>query len=140
MSDFAAGLKGGSGRKLPSIVAGERGEGIPLSYAQQRLWFLALMGGVSEAYHMPMALRLEGELDRGALRGALDRIVKRHEALRTRFVVVEGEPEQRIAAEETASFQLEECELSRESDDDADEGLKRLIAEEGGAICTAPML
>ena len=54
-----------------------------MSFAQQRLWFLAQMEGGSEAYHIPLRLRLRGELDAGALRRALDRIVARHEALRT---------------------------------------------------------
>ena len=58
-----------------------------LSFAQQRLWFLAQMGGVSEAYHMPFGLRLKGGVDRGALRRALDRVIERHEVLRTTFVL-----------------------------------------------------
>ena len=70
-------------------AGGERKRGrVPLSYAQQRLWFLAQMEGVSEAYHIPLGLRLQGKLDRGALRRALDRIVERHEALRTMFAFV----------------------------------------------------
>jgi hypothetical protein len=48
---------------------------LPLSPAQQRLWFLAQMDGVSEAYHLPMRLRLSGELDSSALKRALERIV-----------------------------------------------------------------
>jgi amino acid adenylation domain-containing protein len=63
------------------------------SFAQQRLWFLAqLGGGAAEAYHMPLALRLDGPLDRAAVARALDALVARHEALRTRFTAVAGEP------------------------------------------------
>src|SRR5262249_39944738 len=51
---------------------------LPLSYAQQRLWFLAQMEGGSQAYHIPIGLRLTGELDRRALQRALDRILWRH--------------------------------------------------------------
>src|ERR1700728_4025276 len=82
---------------LPSITRSERGERVPLSFAQQRLWFLSQMEGVSEAYHMPLGWRLVGDLDRAALKRALDRIVWRHEALRTNFQAVDGEPVQRIA-------------------------------------------
>ena len=67
-----------------------------MSFAQQRLWFLAQMEGVSEAYHIPFGLCLNGALDRAALQQALDRMVVRHEALRTTFAFVEGEPVQRI--------------------------------------------
>ena len=70
----------------------------PLSFAQQRLWFLAQMEGVSEAYHIPFGLRLRGELDEEALRRALDRIVARHEGLRTTFVQSMEKPVQRIAS------------------------------------------
>src|ERR1700728_3261088 len=73
-------------------------ERLPLSFAQQRLWFLAQMEGVSEAYHIPFGLRLKGDLDRAALRRALNRMVVRHEALRTTFVLVDEEPGQRGAA------------------------------------------
>ncbi|MEV7320216.1 amino acid adenylation domain-containing protein [Streptomyces sp. NPDC093970] len=67
------------------------------SFSQQRLWFLAQMRGGSEAYHMPMAFDLRGPLDHGALTRALDRLVARHEALRTTLVAVAGEAFQRIA-------------------------------------------
>ncbi|KEF06839.1 hypothetical protein DF18_37480, partial [Streptomyces rimosus] len=61
---------------------------LELSYAQQRLWFLAQLRGAGEAYHMPQAFRLRGPLDRDALTRALDALVARHEVLRTRLVTV----------------------------------------------------
>ncbi|WP_330241205.1 amino acid adenylation domain-containing protein [Streptomyces sp. NBC_00525] len=71
---------------LPPIVPVPRAGGTaPMSFAQSRLWFLAKLDGVSEAYHIPLRLRLEGELDEDALRRALDTIVARHEVLRTTF-------------------------------------------------------
>ncbi|MGA0525062.1 condensation domain-containing protein, partial [Escherichia coli] len=75
----------------------DRSGPLPLSFAQQRLWFLAQMEGGREAYHIPVGLRLKGELDEDALRRSLDRIVARHEALRTRFAVQEGASVQRMA-------------------------------------------
>ena len=53
---------------------------LELSFAQQRLWFLSRLAGVSEAYHMPLAMALTGPLDRAALTRALDTLVARHEA------------------------------------------------------------
>ena len=96
---------------LPAIERMERGSGIPLSFAQQRLWFLAQMPGVSHAYHIPFGVKLKGELQIEALRWALDRIVERHEALRTCFVMVERNAEQRIAAVADSRFTLLEQDL-----------------------------
>jgi len=69
---------------------------VPLSYGQQRLWFLSQTESGSRAYHMPFGMELRGRLNVEALRRALDRIVERHEALRTTFEQVEGEPRQRV--------------------------------------------
>ena len=106
----------------------ERGENLPLSFAQQRLWFLGQMEGGSEAYHMPLRMRMRGALDAGALRRALDRIVARHEVLRTTFAVVKGEPVQRIQPVEQARFELREEDL-RERGETSEE-LARRIEEE----------
>jgi amino acid adenylation domain-containing protein len=115
---------------LPEIVPGERSGNLPLSYAQQRLWFLAQMEGVSEAYHIAAGLRLSGQLNQEALRFALDRIVQRHEALRTRFVVVDGEPAQQIDSAETG-FALVEQDL--EGEPSREEALASLAATEAAA-------
>jgi amino acid adenylation domain-containing protein len=73
------------------------GFGLPASYAQERLWFLEQLRPGTAAYNMPAALRLRGPLDVGALEQSLGEIVRRHEALRTTFVAVEGRPFQVIA-------------------------------------------
>ena len=72
------------------------GARLPLSYAQQRLWFLYQMEGAGAAYNIPLALRLEGELDVRALEQALSDVVERHEALRTVFPQEEGVPYQKV--------------------------------------------
>jgi hypothetical protein len=82
----------------------EHGGMAPLSYAQQRLWFLSQTEDGSRAYHMPFGVELRGRVDVGALCRALDRIVERHEALRTTFEQVEGEPRQRVR--EAEGFRL----------------------------------
>src|SRR5260370_5013588 len=74
----------------------QRPERLPLSYAQQRLWFLDRLGGSSAQYNIPQALRLRGELDQDALQRSLNTLVERHESLRTHFEEVDGEPLQEI--------------------------------------------
>ncbi|HEX5708618.1 MAG TPA: amino acid adenylation domain-containing protein, partial [Pyrinomonadaceae bacterium] len=69
---------------------------LPLSFAQQRLWFLEQLEPGSTTYHIPAAVRLTGALDVGALGRTLSEIVRRHEALRTVFKSVDGRPLQQI--------------------------------------------
>ncbi len=75
----------------------QRGEKLPLSYAQERLWFLDQFEPGSTSYNMPGAVRLTGELDVKLLERSLNEIIRRHEVLRTTFRTVDGEPEQIIA-------------------------------------------
>src|SRR5579864_4352276 len=130
LQDFASALAIAAHAELSAIPRAPRGERIPLSPAQQRLWFLAQMEGVSQAYHIPMGLQLKGGLDRAALRKALDRMVARHEVLRTTFAFVEGEPVQQIASAEESRFHLVEHDLRGRSD--ASEELKRVVTEDSG--------
>jgi non-ribosomal peptide synthetase component F len=80
----------------PPLVPTPRGGPLPLSFAQQRLWFIEQLQPGSTAYHLPVALRLSGRLDPAALRHGLEEICRRHEALRTRFDVGPGGPVQLI--------------------------------------------
>ena len=81
-----------SGR-LPALST-SRPPQLPLSFAQERLWFFDQLEPGSAAYNIPLAIRLRGCLDRAALNAAVTNLVNRHEVLRTRFSAVEGEPNQ----------------------------------------------
>ena len=85
-----------SARDLP-LVPAERTQRLPLSWAQQRLWFLDQLEPNSSAYNISWTVRLKGELDSGALQSAFDELTIRHESLRTAFPDDNGEPWQRIA-------------------------------------------
>ena len=117
--------RGRVGADLP-FSALDRTSPIPLSFAQQRLWFLAQLEGASEAYHIQFIWKLKGRLDSRVLRCALDRIAYRHEALRTTFSQADGEPVQRIAPASTGFF-LAEHDLRGRPDGVAEE-LNRLCA------------
>jgi amino acid adenylation domain-containing protein len=107
------------------------GKRAPLSLAQERLWLFTQMQRSPETWHVPVAVRLTGQVHRAALRQALDRIVERHEILRTTFVIADGEPVQRVACEHASRFHLIEHDLRR--DCDAERELERLIAKEAAA-------
>jgi amino acid adenylation domain-containing protein/non-ribosomal peptide synthase protein (TIGR01720 family) len=81
----------------PAIRRQSRDVAIPLSFAQQRLWFLAQLEGPSTAYNLSSALRFEGELDVALLESAISEISRRHEVLRTTFPDINGRPAQSIA-------------------------------------------
>ena len=131
LSDFANKISSGKQAQAAPMTKADRSQPLPLSYAQQRLWFLAQMEGVSEVYHMPFGVRLVGKLDRHVLGFALDRIVQRHEALRTTFLMVDGEPVQRIAAAEDSHFLLREHDLRQQADSES--RLRQLYEEEAHA-------
>ncbi|MBJ2092078.1 non-ribosomal peptide synthetase [Serratia ureilytica] len=80
---------------IPMLPVARDGE-LPLSFAQQRLWFLTQLEGMSETYHIPLALRLRGRLDRQALQQGLDALYARHESLRSRFITREDRPQVQI--------------------------------------------
>uniref|UniRef100_UPI0005728D3E non-ribosomal peptide synthetase n=1 Tax=Burkholderia pseudomallei TaxID=28450 RepID=UPI0005728D3E len=117
LSALASRLDDNTAAVLPPIPLAPRDGRIALSLAQQRLWFLTQLEGVSEAYHMSGAVRLDGPLNREVLQRALNRIVMRHEALRTCFAREEGEPIQVIQphADLTVSYHdLREAEQSEQ--------------------------
>ena len=104
---------------VEAIAPADRTRPLPLSWAQQGLWFLdQLDAAAGAAYHVPIALRLQGRLDAAALQAALDRLVARHEILRTRFPRRGSVPEQEIA-DERIGLPLHVHELGAEGDHEA---------------------
>ncbi|MDY7077385.1 MAG: amino acid adenylation domain-containing protein, partial [Chloroflexota bacterium] len=96
-----AALRAASGLETPPIVPVSRDGALPLSFAQQRLWFLDQLAPDNLFYNIPMAVRLKGRLDVTALEQSVNEIVRRHESLRTTFDTVDGKPVQVIAPELT---------------------------------------
>ncbi|MBD2816128.1 amino acid adenylation domain-containing protein, partial [Xenorhabdus sp. Flor] len=97
LADLAQVLTHASATEQIVISPVARNQALPLSFAQQRLWFLhQLDPAASLAYYIPVALRLTGQLNQHALLTALDCLIARHESLRTRFVLIDGQPCQHI--------------------------------------------
>ncbi len=95
-----------SGIATPPLRRLARDRDLPLSFAQQRLWFLDQLLPASSVYNLPVAWRLQGELDVAALEASLRAITQRHEVLRTTFPNVGGKPRQAIAPQTVLSLPM----------------------------------
>ena len=93
-----SGPEAGGRDRLPPIVRSEREGARPLSFAQRRLWLVEQLSPGTPAYNVPSAVLLAGLLDVPALARALEEIVRRHDSLRTRFPVADGEPLQEVVS------------------------------------------
>src|SRR6185295_3171363 len=102
--------RAGAGPPLPPIHRGARGVAVPLSFSQERQWFLYCFAPQSDAYHVSLALGLEGGLRWGVAAGALTEIVRRHEVLRTVIVETDGAPVQGIGPAVAPALPV--CDLS----------------------------
>ncbi|MFD3522131.1 amino acid adenylation domain-containing protein [Streptomyces sp. NPDC058653] len=106
VAGFAPHLDGSAGVRTPLARVAERPGRIPLSFAQQRLWFLHKFEGPSATYNMPFVLRLSGELDVAALEESLNDVITRHESLRTVYPEIGGKPYQDILEPAQAHISL----------------------------------
>ncbi|MGW4327441.1 amino acid adenylation domain-containing protein [Nocardia sp. NPDC004573] len=101
-------------RKRAPLVAGPRPDRIPLSFAQQRMWFLNQFDTSASVYNIPAAIRLSGELDVTALRQAVADLVARHEILRTIYPQTSDGPVQRILAPHEVPVDLDPAQIGDE--------------------------
>jgi len=112
----------------PRIPRRVNRDSIPLSFAQQRLWFLDQLEPNSPLYNIPIAMRLSGVLNVEALQKSLNAVLARHEALRTHFVVVDGNPVQVIG--ESRSMEFRVTDLSEKPSSERETELQCLLKEQ----------
>ncbi|HYR06828.1 MAG TPA: amino acid adenylation domain-containing protein [Longimicrobium sp.] len=142
----AVAARAGGRPPAPPLVPQPRDGDIPLSFAQQRFWFVERMGAASNAYIMPQTLRLRGALDTEALRRALDGLVQRHEALRTVFPLRGGQPVQHILPELRIPLPILDLSLLGKEEREAEarryeaEELQTLFDLEHGPVIRARLL
>ncbi|WP_035373166.1 non-ribosomal peptide synthetase [Pseudoduganella violaceinigra] len=123
------------------IPRSPRTAGTPLSFAQQRLWFLDQMGSHNALYNVAGAVRMCGTLDHAALLRTLNTVVQRHEALRTTFVMADGKPVQAIAAQLDLSLAV--TDLSGLPPSEREARAKWLLQDEAQApfdLATGPLI
>jgi len=132
VAEFAVRIENarGSGNKLqaPPITRAARSGNPPLSFAQQRLWFLDQLEPGNPLYNIPQMVRMRGKLDVQALHRSLNKIAERHESLRTTFGLQDGEPVQVIASR--LHLPLPTVGLSDSRIADSETRIQRLASEE----------
>jgi len=115
-------------QSLQPIVPVPRSDDTPLSFAQERLWFLDQLDPDSPTYNMPAAFRLAGDLNVNALEQSLNEVARRHESLRTVFATANGNPVQQILP--SLTFTLTPIDLSNHPESEREATLQSLIKEE----------
>ncbi|HYO64056.1 MAG TPA: amino acid adenylation domain-containing protein, partial [Pyrinomonadaceae bacterium] len=122
-------VQAGTGAKATAVEPVARGGALPLSFGQQRLWFFDQLEPGSPLYNISGGVRLSGALDVEALERTLTEIVRRHEALRTTFAVIDGEPSQLIHDARPVSLAV--TDLSGTGEAERETEAARLAREEG---------
>ncbi|MDF5727326.1 MAG: condensation domain-containing protein, partial [Rhizonema sp. PD38] len=113
-----------SDTSIPQVPVSLR-RNLPLSFAQEGLWFLSQLEPTNPFYNEPLALRLHGYLNVKALEKSLNNIIQRHEALRTNFAKVDGQPVQVIA--ETLTLSVPVVDLGELPEREREFALARLV-------------
>ncbi|HEX8845598.1 MAG TPA: amino acid adenylation domain-containing protein, partial [Pyrinomonadaceae bacterium] len=129
------------GLQAPPLISVARGTSLPLSYAQQRLWFLDRLEPGSAAYNTPIALRLTGQLDLDLLQQTFSEIVRRHESLRTTFAEIDGQPIQLISPPTALNIPL--TDLSPLPADEREAAARHAVSEHSRQpfnLSTGPLL
>ncbi|MFD2420538.1 non-ribosomal peptide synthase/polyketide synthase [Amycolatopsis pigmentata] len=132
---------GGTPRGHALLEAAPRDEPVPLSFAQQRLWFLHQVDPASTEYNSYVALRIEGDLEVAALRTAVGRLVTRHESMRTSFMTVGGEGVQVVGPPQELPVPVTDLSGLTGADQEAELGrLLRAEAERPFDLSVAPLV
>src|SRR5215475_8453704 len=121
-------IESGQSNLLPSLSPMPAGVRVPLSFNQQRLWFMAQLNSANPAYNVASGLELRGKINQETLSKSIGHILNRHEAFRTSFYLSEEEPYQQISGE--LSFSLECMDLRHFAENEKQEAVNRLIKEE----------
>ncbi|WP_131816270.1 non-ribosomal peptide synthetase, partial [Mycolicibacterium porcinum] len=124
---------------LPALTVQERPAVIPLSYAQNRMWFLNRFDSGAATYNMPTAYRITGVLDAGALGAALVDVVGRHESLRTLFPAVEGVPRQVVVSADQADFGWQVVDAAGWSAERLRDAIGAIVGYEFDLSCEVPL-
>jgi amino acid adenylation domain-containing protein len=115
-------------RELPPLLPVTRDQHLPLSFSQERMWFIQQLAPESSAYNIAAALRLTGPARRDALQHSLNEIVRRHESLRTTFGLADGQPVQIVAP--PSEIQVAEIDLRPLSPYEREREARRLVNAE----------
>lgn len=126
--EFAPRIPGATVAASLPLIPVSRDQNLPLSFAQQRLWFLEQLEPGTATYNIPAVLRLTGNLDVAALEASLNTVIERHEALRTSFPALDGQPIQAVAPQ--LQVNIVTLDLSEVASEDWEaEGVKTAVAE-----------
>jgi amino acid adenylation domain-containing protein len=134
-------LKQGAGVAAPPITRVLRAGPLPLSFAQERLWFIDKLESGNPFYNVPVLITMSGELDVDALERTLMEVVRRHEVLRTHFAEVNGDPVQVIEAAVPLHLPVKDLSALPKAERDAE--VRRLAQLEAGRafnLSTGPLL